>query len=44
MIFLLSQAMAPGHTDGPSTALLKFMEESDFEAPADWNGYREFNE
>ena len=38
------QIMAPGHKDGPSAALISFMEEYQGQAPADWNGYREFNE
>ena len=36
--------MAPGHSDGPSAALIKFMEASNCTPPEDWEGYREFDE
>jgi hypothetical protein len=33
-----------GEVDGPSNALLRYMEQLDFEAPEDWVGYRELGQ
>jgi len=32
-----------GHADGPSRALLQFMRENNYVAPADWKGYRQLS-
>jgi hypothetical protein len=36
----VSFPLPPLQDDGPTTTLLEYMEKFDFQAPADWSGYR----
>ena len=39
----IAKSLAPGGTDGPAESLIKFIEEHNGRAPADWQGFREFD-
>lgn len=41
-IFTKTQLLSPNHQDGPSKALIDFMELTNFEPPANWEGVRPF--
>jgi len=43
-ILEVTSTMIQDEEDGPSGTLLKFMEKHNFEAPADWKGYRKLTE
>lgn len=40
--FVKTQLLSPNHQDGPSKALIEFMQQSNLQPPKDWQGFREF--
>jgi hypothetical protein len=41
-ILIQTQLLSPNHQDGPSKALIEFMELTNFEPPVNWEGVRRF--